>query len=147
VEYGILLWERVELDDAFKVLRKATEIAPWSGFAEGAFSEFLIETDRGGRFLNLDAVAQRAIELPYSRLAFHLGLILRRDEAKLEQASQLLRLAVNALPDDVSARRALAESLMLREEWAPAATEFKLVLERAPNESEVWRGLGTAQQY
>jgi tetratricopeptide (TPR) repeat protein len=143
-ELGILHWERGEEDDAFSLLRKAESLASWSGFVDGVFTDFLIETGRENGHVDLDALITKAREQPYSRLAYHLGLILRRDEDRTTDAVAMLKIARDANIDDVSVRRAYGETLLLAEDWRAAESELRSVLSLSPRDSQSWRGLAAA---
>ena len=113
---------------------------------QGIFTRFLVETGRDNGHLDLDAQVRKAKEQPFLRLGYHLGLLLRGREGGLPDAVELLRLCAKTLPDDVSVRRAFAETLLVAEEWAEAEQEARATLELAPDDAEAWRCLGFAQE-
>jgi tetratricopeptide (TPR) repeat protein len=144
VSFACLKWSSGDTDEAFRLFRHAEKIAPWSGLVEATFAEFLLETERGKP--DLDILIEKAERLPYTRLPYFVGLLLRRFSDRDADSLRLLKLAAATMPDDVDARIAVAQGYMLNQLWAEGAHAFQSVLEYVPTDSEAWRGLATAHQ-
>jgi tetratricopeptide (TPR) repeat protein len=144
IQLAYIWWRRGKLDDTFQLLRHAHEVAPWSGGAEAALVEFMLEEGRGEP--DLAELEERAQRLPYSRLPYHLGHIHQHVTGDLEASQRLLSLAVETMPDDVDARLALGQTLLLRDEWEAALQAYLRAADLSPQEERAWRGLGIAQQ-
>lgn len=141
IELGYWYWQANLLDDAHICLKKAVQIACWSGQAQGVLAWFQVKTGLGEPYL--EGLKNLAHDHPYNGLDFYLAriytLMERHDDAK-----PFWQMAVSHAPDNPTKRWLFGAVNITWEEYKAAIDELKEAVNLLPDFAKAWKSLGYA---